>query len=139
MLNAVKVASRSSVDGVPVSPRRARNAAQLDGRVRMARRLKAVLAELSAQYGDVERPLLQRCAELQLLSERARARLVRGEPGTTIDEIVKLENLSARALRDLRARTKRGPESGSLGELLRQDRADQLAAAAGADDDGAAK
>jgi hypothetical protein len=139
MLNAVKVASRSSVDGVPVSPRRARNAAQLDGRLRMAKRLKAVLGELTAQYGDVETPLLQRCAELQVCAEQARARLVRGEPGITIDEIVKLENLSARALRDLQARTKRGPTSGpTLGDLLRADRAEQLAAAAGADDDGAA-
>jgi hypothetical protein len=105
----MQIASRSSVDGVAVSPRRARNAAHLDGRVRMAKRLKAVLAELSAQYGDVERPLLQRCAELRVLAEQARARLVRGEPGATVDETVKLENLLTRALRDLQARTKRTP------------------------------
>lgn len=108
----MEIASRSSVDGVPVSPRRARNVAHLDGRVRMAKKLKAVLAELTAQYGDVETPLLQRCAELQVLASSARARLVRGEAGATVDETVKLENLLTRALRDLAARTKRQPTSG---------------------------
>jgi hypothetical protein len=34
---------------------------------------------------------------------------VRGEPGATVDETVKLENLLTRALRDLQARTKREP------------------------------
>jgi hypothetical protein len=76
----------------------------------MAKRLKAVLAELTAQYGgNVERALVQRCAELRVLAEQARARLVRGEPGATVDETVKLENLLTRALRDLQARTKREP------------------------------
>jgi hypothetical protein len=78
----------------------------------MARRLKAVLADLNGQFGSVATPLLQRCAELQVCAEQARARLVRGDPGVTIDEIVKLENLSARARRDLQARTRAQPTSG---------------------------
>ena len=116
----MEIASRSTADSISLSPRRARNAAGLDGRVRMARRLKAVLAELTAQFGSVEIPLLQRCAELQVCAEQARARLVRGDHGITIDEIVKLENLSARALRDLQARTRREPTSGAtpLAEYL---------------------
>ena len=137
------VASRSAVDGVPVSPRRARNAAHLDGRVRMARRLKAVLAELTAQYGD-ERPLLQRCAELRVLAEQARARFLRGEPGATVDETVKLENLLTRALRDLQVRTKRQPAPvESFADIARRAQAAAekrraLELAADDDDDGGA-
>jgi hypothetical protein len=116
----VEISARSMADSIPLSPRRARNIAGLDGRLRTARRLKSALAELVAQFGDAETPLLQRCAELQVLATSARARLVRGDTGITIDEVVKLENLSARALRDLRARTKRGPPSAgpTLAEYL---------------------
>jgi hypothetical protein len=53
--------------------------------------------------GFVEPPLLRRAAELAVAAEIARARLVRGE-AVSITEVVKLENLAARAWRDLQAR-----------------------------------
>jgi len=108
------------VQSARLSPRRARNAAGLDGRVRTARRIKAVAAELKAQVGVVEAPLLQRAAELQVCAELLRGRLVRGESGVAVAEVVKLENLASRALRDLRNRATvtREPAGQALAQYL---------------------
>jgi hypothetical protein len=103
--NTSALNAQSGADTARLSPRRARNPANLDGRFRTARRLKAVIIELKEQVGVTEdTPLLLRAAELQVCAEMVRARLVRGEAGIAIGEVVKLENLAARALRDLRAR-----------------------------------
>jgi hypothetical protein len=117
--------------------------AGLDGRLRAARRLRAIAADMEAQLPApltaAMRAMVKRASELALAAEMARGQLVSGQ-AVSIAEVVKLENLAARAARDLHNRAAaRGPTSGpTLGDLLRQDRADQLAAAAGADD-GAAK
>ena len=100
----------------------------LDGRRRAAKRLRAIVAEMEAQLGrplsDATRMLVKRAAELALAAELLRGALVRGEP-VDIGALVRLENLAARALRDLRARTKRGPASGPTLEehLLAAERA----------------
>jgi hypothetical protein len=118
--DSAAVSAQSTPDIRRLSARRARNAAGLDGRVRAARRIKAAIAELKTQVGRaVEGPLLRRAAELQVCAEMLRGRLVCGDAGVSVDEVVKLENLASRARRDLQARAKHEPEpQQSLAEYL---------------------
>jgi hypothetical protein len=78
--------------------------AGLDGRRRAAKRLRSIAAEMEAQFAapltDAQRAAIKRASELVLAAELARGSLVRGEP-VAIAEVVKLENLAARALRAL--------------------------------------
>lgn len=105
----------------------------LDGRSRSARRLRAIAADMEAQLPApltaAMRAMVKRASELALAAELLRGELVRGGP-VAISEIVKLENLASRAARDLHNRAAaRGPTSGPLGDLLRQDIADRREAA----------
>ena len=81
--------------------------AGLDGRRRVAKRLRAIAADMEASLPtpltDATRAMVKRASELMLAAEMARGQLVRGEP-VGISEIVKLENLAARAARDLHNR-----------------------------------
>jgi hypothetical protein len=96
--------------------------AGLDGRRRAAKRLRVIAANMEAQLpsplSDPMRALVKRASELALAAEMARGQLVRGEP-VAIAEVVKLENLSARALRDLHNRAGRAKDvTPSLAEYL---------------------
>lgn len=83
----------------------------LDGRRRAAKRLRVIVSDMVAQLPpltDAMHMLVQRAGELALSAELLRGALVRGE-AVDIGALVRLENLSARAWRDVQARTKRGP------------------------------
>jgi hypothetical protein len=104
-------------------PGKSGTVAGLDGRRRAARRLRAIAADMEAQLPkpltDAQLALVKRASELALAAELARGQLVRGEP-VAIAEVVKLENLAARAWRDLGLDRRR--EHVGLGALLRADR-----------------
>jgi hypothetical protein len=98
------------------------NPAPLDGRLRSTKRLKALSADLQRQFGDAVNPAaVWRCAELQIAAEAARHALLRHAPDASVTETVKLENLAARAWRDLRAtaRNVAAVDAPSLAELIR--------------------
>ena len=105
--NIVATPSRSVADSARLSPRRARNAAGLDGRRRAAKRLRAITDDMAKQLPapmtDAMGMLVKRAAELALGAELARGALLRGE-AVDVLALVRLENLAARALKDLRAR-----------------------------------
>jgi hypothetical protein len=90
---------------------RARRAAwPLDARTRESRKLRRLVAELGARFGiSADDPLLLRAAELNLCAEQARKQLIRGTDNVGIENIVKIENLSARACRDLAAKAHAKP------------------------------
>jgi hypothetical protein len=101
-----------------------------------SKRALALFDEMAADFGGVD---ALTAIDKTMLAQASRL-LVRSERAKNADIAVRLSNASARLLAGLRkTKHQRGPASGpTLGDLLRQDRAEQLAAAAGADDDGAA-
>jgi hypothetical protein len=115
----------------PAMGRRSRpNPARLDGRLRSTKRLKALSADLQRQFGyGVNPAAIRRCAELQIAAETARHALLRNVPDASVTETVKLENLAARAWRDLRAVARKPPAGNgvpssvpSLVEILKERR-----------------
>ena len=82
----------------------------LDGRVRSAKRIKIVVADLCKQFPDAAPEAIGRCAEISVAAEMARGRLVRGEPGAVVSDTIKLENLAARLWRNLQAAAKPAPK-----------------------------
>jgi hypothetical protein len=124
--SAAEIAPRSPGDSAPIGTRSSAvrpRVAGLDGRGRAAKRLRIIAADMEAQLPapltDAMRALMTRAAELALAAELARGKLVRGE-AVAIAEVVKLENLAARAWRDLHHRAAAAKPAGpTLQEYLR--------------------
>jgi hypothetical protein len=68
---------------------------------------------------------INRAAELQAISEQLRADALRGLP-TSPDDLVRLERLSAHALRALHLPTASSKQTPTLGDLLRADHEQQI-------------
>jgi hypothetical protein len=101
----------------------------LDGRTRQSRQLRRLVRELATRFNvDADDLALQRAAQLSLAAELARRELIRGAPGASAEALVKLENLAARAARDLAIKVKAKPaERLQFGERLAQELADEAA------------
>jgi hypothetical protein len=113
----------------PLGVRARRAAWPLDSRTRASRKLRRLVADLGVRFGiNADDPLLLRAAELSLAAELARRELIRGTPGASAEALVKLENLAARAARDLAIKVKAKPaERLQFGERLAQELADEAA------------
>jgi hypothetical protein len=118
--------------------------AGIDGRFAQARRFRDLIIELTAELdgaiSTAQLGAIRQAAAINLRLEQLQAAIVRGEAVDT-DTLIRLSSEARRILASLRnTKRQRGPALGSLGDLLRADRAEQLAASAdkAADDDGAA-
>jgi hypothetical protein len=119
---------------------RARRAAwPLDGRTKESRKLRRLVADLSRQFHiAADDPLVARAAQLALAAEQARRRLIRNLPGSSVEGLVKLENLARRAALDVanKARAKPNAEADELGTYLAGRAAAKAAKVADDDADG---
>jgi len=107
---------------------------RLDQRTRAGRRAKELREHYTAMLAAAGRDVtsvelvatISRAAELQAISEQLRAAALRGLP-TSPDDLVRIERLSAHALRALHlpppAASKQAP---TLGDLLRADHERQM-------------
>jgi len=76
----------------------------IDRRTKIGKRLERAMVELAHLHqieADIANPLLRRAAELSIIAEDGRRALIRRKPGANVADVVKAENLSARAARDL--------------------------------------
>ncbi len=94
----------------------------LDGRRRAAKRLRVIVAEMEGELPgpltDAMRARVKRASELALAAELMRGQLVQGKT-VAVAELVKLENLAARAWRDLcGGAAARAPATSALQEYL---------------------
>jgi hypothetical protein len=78
---------------------------RLDGRTVAARRLRVVhdslLAALPSSLAPFVLEQVKSAAELVVASERVRLALLQGDPGATLDDVVRLERLAASSVRRL--------------------------------------
>jgi hypothetical protein len=76
----------------------------LDGRSALARRTKVLAEQFEAEAGGDLSPgrklAIRRAAGIVALAEVTRLRRLAGDPNTSIDDVVRVERLAARALRD---------------------------------------
>ena len=94
----------------------------VDMRSRQARRLKAILADLVAQFGDDDLNTLRTIAANQLALEQLQADALAGRM-SAIEQSVRLANAIARARAALRSASKAKPTSApgqALADYLRQ-------------------
>jgi hypothetical protein len=97
----------------PLGVRARRARWPLDGRTRESRKLRALVTDLSRQFHiDADDLLLQRAAQLALAAEQERGRLLRNIPGSSVEGLVKLENLARRAALDVSNKAKDKPNTG---------------------------
>jgi hypothetical protein len=78
---------------------------RLDGRTRMARRIKQLTkAYLAALAGPspVQVAQIKRAAEMTALAEQARAKRMAGDESVSWDDVVRLDSAARRAVRDLK-------------------------------------
>ena len=81
--------------------------AGLDGRGKVGRRIRDIANALAAPLGgmatldDAQQAAVMRAAELSCAAELERGKLVRGDSSANVAETVKLENLAARAMREI--------------------------------------
>jgi len=109
----------------PVGVRAKRARRVFDGRTQRAKRLRSIAGELAQQFGlDESDQKLARAAELSFAAEQARRALIRRDPGADVAVVVKIENLAARAARDLvaLAKAKPGANQRSFRDRLVQER-----------------
>ncbi len=92
----------------------------VDMRSRQARRLKAILADLVAQFGDDDLNTLRTIAANQLALEQLQADALAGRM-SAIEQSVRLANAIARARAALRSASRAKPTPGqALADYLRQ-------------------
>jgi hypothetical protein len=65
--------------------------------------MQAVAVQVGIPY-DIMNDGLRRAGELALAAEIARTKVIKGEPGTSIETLSKIENLAERALHRLHVR-----------------------------------
>src|SRR5271163_288592 len=86
------------------NPARARRL-PLDGRSRPARRASALARGFAAALGDTispeQRVAVERAAQLVAVAEAAREGRLRGDPGISLDDVVRTDGAAARAVRAL--------------------------------------
>jgi len=104
----MEIASRSPADSGPTR----RRIARIDGRSRIALRVKAKVAGYAARLGGgadaVTLASYQKAAELAVVAEDLRAKQLRGEP-VDLGEMAKAQGLADRAERALGLDRKRQP------------------------------
>jgi lysozyme family protein len=118
MLNAVKVASRSTADSAPAR----RRIVRVDGRSRVARRIKELVADYTVRLGGNVGPAtlaeIMCAAESVVIAEEMRAKALRGE-AVDMAELNKANGVAARAVRALGIKsTTSAPTAMSLSEYL---------------------
>jgi nucleotide-binding universal stress UspA family protein len=95
--------------------------------------LRVVMQDTARQSGvpfDIGDALLRRAAELAVAAEVARRALIRREAGVNIDHVLRLEGISARAMRDLCSRARAKPsDEPDLQSYLASVAAEEAAAA----------
>ncbi len=94
----------------------------LDRRTMAARRAAALAetfaAELGGQLSDVQRVAVQNAAVMVAISEDAQTRRLAGEPGITLDDIVRATSAARRAVKDLGIKAGKPAPAVSLAEHL---------------------
>jgi hypothetical protein len=94
---------------------RLKTLAALDGRTVAARRAAALVAVFSAELGELtpaQQIAVQNAAALTAISEDAAMRRLSGDPGITLDDLVRATSAARRAVRDLGLDRKREPAPG---------------------------
>lgn len=97
-----------------------------DERTRAGRRVVQLTGHFRQRIGSAaDDPVLAaavaRAAQLQALAEAARARALRADPKTTLDDVVRLSRLADLAIRALRLDRHNVPRVPSLSEYLHSD------------------
>jgi nucleotide-binding universal stress UspA family protein len=117
----------------PPGVRASRRAWGLDRRTAASKRLRVVMQDIARQSGvpfDIGDALLRRAAELAVAAEVGRRALIRGEAGINVDHVLRLEGISARAMRDLCSRARAKPsDEPDLQSYLASVAAEEAAAA----------
>jgi hypothetical protein len=110
-------------------------AGRANGNTREGRRLRDLFRSYLGALGNPCDPATQAAvlsaAELTVAAEAARARLLADGRGADIDQVVRLENLAARALKRLAIKPSAGPKPPSLAEHLANRAAERAGASSG--------
>jgi hypothetical protein len=102
-----RISVRSVEDAPLKQPRRKRPMRRIDGRLRVARRVKELTQLFASRIGEAAAdPLvvaaIKRASELRAIAESLRARLLRADPAVSPDDLVRCERLANQAERALR-------------------------------------
>jgi hypothetical protein len=109
----------------PVTRRKAQlcTLSALDGRTVAARRARELARGFEAELGGTatasRRFAIERAAALVALAEDAKARRLAGDQSVTLEDIVRIDNSAARAVRALGIKPNAQPRQQSLAEYLK--------------------
>ena len=77
----------------------------VDGRTKLARRIKSLANAFAAELGHKLSPAqidaVRRAAQMSAIAEDCRARLIAGDVSVTLTDVVRLDGTARRAVRDL--------------------------------------
>jgi hypothetical protein len=103
---------------------RLRTVESLDGRTVAARRARKLADGFQNELGGTstatQRLAIERAAVLVALAEDAKARRLVGDPTVSLDDVVRIDNAAARAVRALGIKAAGAPNPPTLADHLRQ-------------------
>jgi hypothetical protein len=113
------LANRAEIPAEPAPPprgkQRLRTIDSLDGRTIAARRARELANGFATELGGTitasHRLAIERAAALVSLAEDAQARRLAGEPGISLEDVVRVDNAAARAVKALGIKPGPGPKS----------------------------
>ncbi len=113
--DAAEMAVRSAPDAPPIArgKQRLRTLAHLDGRTIASKRARELVAAFAAELGSeitaTQRLAIERAAALVALAEDSKARRLSGDQSISLDDVVRVDGASLRAVKALGLDRQRKP------------------------------